>query len=124
MTDIDLVRTLIPDTDAIYGENEDEHLFSDTEIENFLTVARGSVYRAAGLAMIAVGNSEALILKVIRTQDLQTNGATLQAAWLKSGERLLDEADKIDAGEDHFFQIINYREGWPTRPPELTEWQL
>ena len=125
MSDIALVRTLIPDTDAVFGEAGDEYLFADAQIENFLTIAGDSVVRAAGLAMIAVGNSEAMINKVIKTQDLQTDGAKLQAQWRESGQALLDRADKEDENKAlDFFQIIDYRAGWTAERPELTEYSF
>lgn len=118
-----LVRTLIPDTDKVFGDAGDEYLFADEQIDNFLTIAGGSVLRAAGLAMIAVGNSEALISKVIKTQDLQTDGSKLQDKWREAGETLLARADKEDEqGALDFFEIIDYQEGWTTDRAELTEY--
>lgn len=116
--EIKQVRTLIPDTDAIYGAGEDEHLFSDEEISTFIAVAGGSILRAAGLAMIAVGNSEALIEKVIVTQDLETDGSKLQDKWRLSGLALLKQSQADDMFDG--FHIINYREGW-RRGGELVE---
>lgn len=117
------VRILIPDTDAIYGTAGDEYLFSDAQISAVLAgTGKGSVLRTAGLLMIAVGNSEAMISKIIRTQDLQTNGAQLQNSWRESGQAFLDQADKEDAitaGE--FFEIVDYGSGWDSDWPELTE---
>ena len=120
----ELVRTLIPDTDAVFGPGEDEHLFDDSQIDNFLTVAGGSITRAAGLAMIAVGNSEALIGKVIKTQDLMTDASKLQDKWRQSGETLLLRADKEDQKDAlDFFDIVDFREGWSFERPELTEYR-
>ena len=101
------IRTLIPDTDAIYGAGEDENLFTDDEITRFYSLAGDNSLRAAGLAMIAVGNSEALIGKVIVTQDLETDASKLQDKWRQSGETLIKQADAgavYDGAE-----IINYR---------------
>jgi len=118
----DLVRTLIPDTEAIFGAGENEYLFADDQIENLLEIAGGSVLRAAGLAMIAVGNSEALISKVINTQDLSTDGSKLQDKWRESGEALLARAYKEDQGKAlDYFEIIDFQEGWRAERPELTE---
>lgn len=118
----DLVRTLIPDTEAIFGAGEDEYLFADDQIENLLEIAGGSVLRAAGLAMIAVGNSEALISKVIKTQDLATDGSKLQDKWRESGEALLRRAAREDEGKAlDYFEIIDFQEGWLAERPELTE---
>lgn len=119
-TDVQLVRTLIPDTEAVFGPTEDQTMFADSDIENFITLGKGNLLRAAGLAMIAVGNSEALILKIIKTQDLSTNGAELQNQWRQAGKLMLDRADKEDETADaEYFQIIDY--GWGSYPPELTE---
>lgn len=120
---IAIVRTLIPDTDAVFGPGEDEHLFSDEDITRFITAAGGSVTRAAGFAMIAVGNSEALINKVIKTQDLMTNGAATAIAFRQAGEAMLKRADKEEQNQAlDYFEIVDYREGWSADRPELTEW--
>lgn len=122
--DVANIRVLIPDTDAIYGDSKDEYLFSDEDLERFFAIG-GSVLRAAGLAMIAVGNSESLISKVIVTQDLETDGAKAQKEWREAGAELLKQARLIEGDENEaFFEIIDYGQGWVTRPPELTEWSL
>lgn len=123
MTDIDVVRSLIPDTDQVFGPNDDEYLFDDTQIGNFLIAGGGNILRAAALACMAVGSSEAIISKIIRTQDLQTNGAQLQDSFTNKAKVLFARADTEDAssGSD-YFEIINYREGWGPVRPELTEY--
>lgn len=124
VTETDLVRALIPDTDPVFGPNEDEYIFSDDDIKNYLTIANGNVLRAAGYAMIAVGNSEALINKVIKTQDLATDGSKVQDTWRKAGESLLARADKDDQKDAlDYFEIVDFKEGWTRERPELTEWQ-
>lgn len=121
MADSDLVRILIPDTEAVF---EGETLFSDTDIENFLLVSRGNIYRAAGLAMVAIGNSEAMISKVIRTQDLSTNGAAVAASFHKAAELMFKRADDDDKAADMgYFEIIDFGEGWGHDRPELTNWR-
>lgn len=113
------VRTLIPDTDAIYGPAENENLFTDDEINRFFRLGGDNAIRAAGLAMIAVGNSESLISKVIVTEDLETDGAKAQKEWRDAGIALMKRAD-IGTIFDGF-EIINYREDWLLTPHELTE---
>jgi hypothetical protein len=113
------VRTLIPDTDAIYGAAQNENLFTDDEIDRFFRLGGDNAMRAAGLAMIAVGNSEAMISKVIVTQDLETDGAKAQKEWREAGKLLIARADDVDGTV--LMQIVNYREGWAVYPPELTE---
>lgn len=116
----ELVRVLIPDTDAVFGENGDEYMMSDEQIDAFLTVAGGSVLRAAGLACVAVASSEAIISKIIKTQDLSTNGAQIADALRENGKVLLARADKEEQDSDFaFFQVIDYPVGHYR--PELTE---
>jgi len=116
------VRTLIPDTDAIYGTAANEYLFSDDQISRFFRLGALNPFRAAGLAMIAVGNSEAMIQKVVVTQDLQTNGSVLQATWRQAGAVMLARADAMDKEPDYAgFDIIDFEAGWLISPPELTE---
>lgn len=121
MANIDVVRTLIPDTEAIFGASSNETLFSDDDINNFLLAGGDSVLRATALACMAIGTSEALISKVIRTQDLQTDGARLSDAMVKKADALFKRADAEDAAAAvGYFDIIDFGEGW-RYTPELTE---
>ena len=123
MADRDIVRSLIPDTDQVFGDNGDQYIFEDDQIDNFLIAGGGNVLRAAALASMAVGSSEAIISKIIRTQDLQTNGAQLQESFTNKAKVLFARADAEDAKEGlDYFEIIDYREGWRTYPTELTEY--
>ena len=116
-TSIAVIRTLIPDTEAVF---DGATLFTDTEIGHYYTAGRGSVLRAAGYAMLAIANSEAIISKVIRTQDLQTDGAKLAEALRKNAEALFTRADKEDELDNGFyFNIVDY--GFGETRPELTE---
>jgi len=119
---IRIIRALIPDTEAIFGDGDDETLFTDTEIGDYFTAGGSNILRAAALACLAIGTSEAIISKVIRTQDLQTNGPAVAAAMAKKAELLFDRADAEDRATDRgYFDIVDYGEGW--KPvPELTEW--
>lgn len=85
------VRLLIPDTDEIYGDAENEYMFSDEDIEIFLDQGYENAKWAAGLASLAVGGSEALVLKVIRNYETQTNGAAVQKEWTAKGQLLIRE---------------------------------
>lgn len=86
---IQAVRLQIPDNEAIYGDGQDEYMFTDEEIEVFLYSGRGEPIWAAGLAMIAVGNSEALIGKVIRNYETETDASKLQREWRSAGAELI-----------------------------------
>lgn len=121
-TDIDIVRVLIPDNDKVFGDAENEYMFSDDEINAFLIAGSGSTLRAAGLANYAIATSEAIISKVIRTQDLQTNGAAVANALILKANALMARADRIDSTTDAgYFNIIDFGEGWSTERAELTE---
>lgn len=114
---IAIIRTLIPDTEAVFDGTT---LFTDTEIGHYYTAGRGSIPRAAAFAMLAIANSEAIISKVIRTQDLQTDGAKLAEAMRKNAEALFARADKEDELDNGFyFNIVDY--GFGQTRPELTE---
>lgn len=89
------VRLLVPDTDAIYGAASDQYLFTDEDIDAFLTLGHGNAKWAAGLAKISVGGSEALILKVSRNYETSTDGASLMRQWVLAGQSLIEEA-RID----------------------------
>ena len=72
-TPIGLVRLLIPDTD------QTALLFTDPQIEAFLLVEGNVPRKAAALALEVAASSEALVSKVIRTQDLSTDGPAVAA---------------------------------------------
>lgn len=117
-TDIDTVRALIPDKELIYDGN---YMFEDADIQLYLDAANGNTLRAAGYAVMAIATSEALISKVIRTQDLQTNGALVSDSLIKKANGLFDQADKADArGTLDYFELIDFQANQPV--PELTEW--
>lgn len=103
------IRVLIPDAEAIYGADSDEYLFSDDDLEALYEEGFENTKCAAGLAKMAVGGSEALILKVIKNYETSTNGAALMREWQAAGDKLyerglteLAEAD-LDGG---IFEIV------------------
>lgn len=122
------VRVLVPDDAPVFGPERNEYIFTDEQYVRFLKLGGGSALRAAGLAMIAVGNSEALISKVIKSQDLQTDGSKVQKEWRTAGLAYINSADIADRTEDRFdgFDLIDFNPNAGKRSPELTEglWQL
>lgn len=106
-------RLLIPDTDAIYGPLEDEYMFTDDDISDFLVLGHDSPKWAAGLAKITVGSSEALILKIIKNYETSTNGATLMKEWVAAGKALIEEGKgEVPEGSFDYFEIVfPYEEG-------------
>jgi hypothetical protein len=80
-TDVGQVRLLINDTFT-------EQVFSDEEIETFLFLEGDSVKLAAAQALETIATDEALTSKVIRSQDLNTNGPEV-AAELRARAKIL-----------------------------------
>ena len=117
-TDIQKMRVLIPDNEQIF---DGDYLFSDNDLNAYLEVANNSVLRAASYAVLAIANSEAIISKIIKTQDLSTNGAAVADALRLTAKQLADRADKEDelAGE-FYLNVVDYGVG--QNRPELTEW--
>ena len=117
-TDIQKMRALIPDNEQIF---DGDYLFSDNDLSAYLEVANNSVLRAASYAVLAIATSEAIISKIIKTQDLSTNGAAVADALRLTAKQLADRADKEDdlAGE-FYLNFVDY--GYGTTRPELTEW--
>ena len=117
-TDIQKMRVLIPDNEQIF---DGDYLFSDNDLNAYLEVANNSVLRAASYAVLAIATSEAMISKVIKTQDLSTNGAAVADALRLTAKQLADRADKEDELSGEFYlNVVDYGVGQSR--PELTEW--
>lgn len=109
------VRLLISDV----GQGG-EWLFTDEEISAFLSLGRSRVLLAAAVALETIASDAVLVLKVISSQDLQTDGAKVSDALLKRAAVLRkqdadDQAIVIAAGDLDFAVV------YPTPPcgPEL-----
>ena len=93
-TDAGMVRLLLNDVD------ETREVFTDAEIDAFLSLEGGSIKRAAAQAIDTNASNEALASKVLRTQDLSTDGAKVAAAMREHADRLRAQADDEDANSD------------------------
>lgn len=91
------VRLLLNDVD------DTDPVFVDDEIDAFLALEGGSVKRAAAQAIDTNADNEALASKVLRTQDLQTDGAKVAAALHARAESLRAQADS----EDGWFDVVD-----------------
>jgi len=76
----------------ITDRDEAHALFSDEEIDAFLSMENDSVRLAAAAALEAIARSEVLVLKVIETLSLKTDGAAV-ARELRQSARELREAE-------------------------------
>lgn len=107
-TAIGQVRLLIPDVEQLDNLADPTaaaaYIFSDPQIQAFLTLYSNNVKRAAAQAKLVLATSEALINKVIRTADYTTDGAKLGAELRAQAAALQSEADK-DEAEDSYEEI-------------------
>lgn len=102
MTPEETTRLLIPDL----GTAPDQ-IFTDDQISGFLALYADSVRRAAAAAIDTIANNEALLYKVVRTDDLSVNGAQTADALRKRANSLRAEADSDDAAAlDEGFALI------------------
>lgn len=114
------VRKYIPDLvqleDPKNPEAEPSYYFSDLEIEGYITEyagdvadpARWLVRRAAADAIDALANNEALVLKKIKTEDLETDGAAVANSLRAGAKRLRDEANDEEAADQQDFIIVPF----------------
>lgn len=112
----DDVRLLITDTDTA------NRIFSTRQIAAFLRLNSGNVRRAAAQALDAMASNEALVSKVIKTQDLSTDGAKVADALRKQAAELRRQADAGEDTEDSSgFEIVEY-EPYPASPERTEGW--
>lgn len=105
------VRLLIADTTST------NRLFSTAQIAQFLRLNSNNVRRAAAQALDVLASNEALVSKVIKTQDLSTDGAKVADALRKQAAELRRQADNGEGDDDTSsgFEIAEY-EPYPSRP--------
>lgn len=120
MADKDDVRLLIPDL-----EPAPRQIFTDTQIDQFLTLSNGGVFLAAARALEVIAADEALVYKIVRTDDLSVNGVTgAVQVLLERAKGLRDDQTKADienAPEEGF--VLVFPDQTPRRP-EATPWPL
>jgi hypothetical protein len=109
-TAIGQVRLLVPDTEVLEDLTDPlkplEYVFNDAQIQAFLALYGSNVKRAAAAAKLVLATSEALISKVIKTDDLSTDGAKLGAELRAQAEVLKAEADEEDSSDA--FTVVEY----------------
>ena len=106
------VRLLLNDVAAPW-------VFTDEEIQAFLDLEGGNTKLAAAQAIDTNADDQALASKVLRSQDINTDGAKLADALHKRAEQLRAQARaEADDADDGYFELV----GPPTGcRPELTE---
>ncbi|NUO97489.1 MAG: hypothetical protein HOW59_06120 [Nonomuraea sp.] len=98
------VRLLIADVST----DTAKRVLTDAQITGFLALNSGDIRRAAAAALDTIATSEVLVSKVIRTQDLATDGAKVADALHRQAQALRDQADAADdAADDGFFDVVD-----------------
>jgi hypothetical protein len=107
-TAIGQVRLLISDTD------EADPVFSDAEVTAFLALESSNVRMAAAQALDTIASNEVMVSKVIRTQDLQTDGSKVAAELRARATSLREQAAATDdTGAVFGLEIVNFDPtGW------------
>ena len=106
------VRGLIPDLDS------SNRIFTDAQINSFLSVAHNNVLRAAAFAVDAVATNEALLIKKMSTDDFHVDGPAAADAMRKHAAALRSEADRMDREDaDQAFLLV-----FPNPDPTYAAW--
>lgn len=95
--DVGLVRMLVNDT-------ADPWVFSDEEIAAFLTLEGDNIKLAAAQAIDTNADNEALASKVLKSQDLSTDGAKVADSLRKRAAALREQA-AVEDGD--YFEILD-----------------
>lgn len=98
------IRLLIPDTDI------EERLFQDLDLQRLYVLEDGDVRRTAAAALEIAASNEAMVSKVIRTQDLATDGVKVAAELRARAALLRAQADDADlaAMDDAGFAVVDF----------------
>lgn len=91
-------------------------VLTDEQITGYLGLEGEVVKLAAADALDAIASSEALVSKVIKSQDLSTDGPKTAEALRKHAASLREQVDEDDEG---YFDIVDF-DPYPS-PPELAE---
>lgn len=109
-----MVRLLVNDVDEATG------VFQDDEIDAFLEMEGEAVKLAAAQAIDSNADNEALASKVLRTQDLQVDGAKLADVLHQRAENLRNQHFN-DLEGDGYFGIVE-EPGYGFWRPEHANW--
>jgi len=86
-------------------------LLSDADLQTILTLEGDSDFMAAAQCLEVIAASQALILKVITSMDIKTDGAALAKSLMERAKSLRDRAAsadmETDAGFDWAEQVPN-----------------
>lgn len=128
-TAIGKVRAYIPDVEQIpnpsHPEAEAEYIFADAHLQVFLDNNNGNIRLAAADACEALGTSEAIIGKVLNTEDLKSDAAKLMGQYLARARQLRTAAQTLDPDDsvDGFDIVPYWLPGGRPWPEATTPWR-
>lgn len=103
------VTTPVGKVRLLLNDVAEPYVFTDADLAAFLALEGDSVKRAAAQAIDTNASNEVLASKVLRTQDLATDGAKAADALRKHADRLREQADKADDDADEgYFEIVDF----------------
>lgn len=124
-TPVGRVRKYVPDLIQLEDPKnplaEPAYYFSDNEVLSFISEyaplpeapTRAQVRRAAADIIDALANNEALVLKKIKTEDLETDGPATANALRNGAKALRQQADAEDEADNAFFDIVPFTHAHP-----------
>lgn len=124
-TPVGRVRKYVPDLvqldDPKNPTADPTYYFSDLEVAGFLSEyallteapTRSQVKRAAADIIDALANNEALILKKIKTEDLETDGPATANALRAGARALRAQADDEDEANNALFELVPFKHYHP-----------
>ena len=104
-TPVGQIRLLIPDSVNTDAEGS---IFSDEELTAFLGMdgVSGNNLRAAAYACLSIARDNALVQKVQKVKDVETDGAKLSAEFRQHSNWLMAEALRVEAGDGGDFVAV------------------
>lgn len=105
MDHVNIVRSLYGDMTT---DENGQYLFSEQTIEGWLELTGNNPYAAAANACRALAVDQAYLLKVVRTDDLQVNGALVAAELRLLAENLDSQAAAYEDGQEDAFEVIEW----------------
>ena len=117
-TPVGQVRALVGDEEQYpeyAGPNETTaYIFSDDKIKALLALNKDKLKLTAANLIDQLATNEALVSKKIRTEDLQTDGASVANALRLHATSLRAEQNRDDEEDDaeNAFEIVDYPSHW------------
>lgn len=120
-TNVDSVRLLIPDLGA-------SPALTNQQITDLLALSGDKVFLAAALALEVIATDEALVYKIVSTDDMSVNGVTGAQLLLTRAKQLRADQDRADltAAPEDAFQLVFPTQLADTEPTvaEAAAWPL